>query len=185
MQFTMKSKEKKKDLNSNEDTMAYNAANRKDVREAEKRAKLEELQRREIVVHLMDTMAGRKWILDILETCHIFQTSFTPHSGQTAFREGERNIGLRILMDVMDACPDQYVLMMRERNERNASRDAADNTRHTRDPNASDGSGEYARSEGAGRDTEGPGEDSDFFDDPERWVPYDEGTGDRATEGAK
>jgi hypothetical protein len=35
-----------------------------------------------------------------------------------AFKEGERNIGLQILRDLMRACPDMYVLMMREANER-------------------------------------------------------------------
>jgi hypothetical protein len=42
-----------------------------------------------------------------------------------AFAEGERNISLRLLADINRVCPDQYVMMLRERHARelaNASR---------------------------------------------------------------
>ena len=40
-----------------------------------------------------------------------------------AFAEGERNIGLKLLSDIMAVAPDAFMLMMRERNERdNAER---------------------------------------------------------------
>lgn len=41
-----------------------------------------------------------------------------------AFMEGQREVGIRLLSDIMGACPDAYVTMMRERNERNATDDA-------------------------------------------------------------
>lgn len=100
----------------------YNAAERADVRRATKAARVADRQRVEIVTQNMSTPAGRAWILDILEAAHIFASSFTTDALSTAFREGERNIGLRLLNDIMTSCPDQYITMMRESNERHAAR---------------------------------------------------------------
>ena len=102
----------------------YNAANRAHIKAAAKAARLVERQRQEIISGIMSVASGRAWVLDLLEVCHIFSTSFQSNALQTAFAEGERNIGLRLLNDVMSACPDQYVEMMRERNARDSTADA-------------------------------------------------------------
>ena len=102
----------------------YNAANRAHIKAAVKAARLVERQRQEIISGIMSVASGRAWVLDLLEICHIFSTSFQSNALQTAFAEGERNIGLRLLNDVMSACPDQYVEMMRERNARDSTADA-------------------------------------------------------------
>ena len=104
--------------------MPYDAGNRRDIREAQKRAKVEEQQRREIVNGIMSVGPGRRWMCDILETCHVFATSYADSGLRMAFLEGQREIGLRLLMDIMGACPDRYIEMMRERNERQSSIDA-------------------------------------------------------------
>lgn len=95
-----------------------NAADPKEVRKLEKASRLAEVQRREIVSNLMATESGRRWVLDTLDACHIFSTSFALDAIAMSFSEGERNVGLRLLNDIMFACPDQYVQMMRERNVR-------------------------------------------------------------------
>jgi hypothetical protein len=104
--------------------MPYDASNRRDVRAAEKQAKLVEQQRREIVTGIMSVAPGRSWICDILESCHIFATSYNDVPYRMAFMEGQREVGIRLLTDIMGACPDHYILMMRERNERNSVYDA-------------------------------------------------------------
>lgn len=104
--------------------MPYDAGSRKDVRQAEKLAKLHEQQRKEIVTGIMSVIPGRSWICDLLEHCHIFSTSYNDMPHRMAFMEGQREVGILLLADIMAACPDQYVQMMRERNERNASYDA-------------------------------------------------------------
>src|SRR5512143_1860162 len=101
--------------------MAYNAGERKDVRKAEKESRIAERQRREIITGLMSTMAGRSWMLERLEECHIFATSFNRDAITMAFMEGERRTGLLLLNDIMQSCPDQYILMMRERNQRDTA----------------------------------------------------------------
>src|SRR6266702_1556336 len=104
----------------------YDASNRKDVRKAEKAARQQERTRQDIIKGIMSVAGGRSWMLDILESCHVFASSFSIDSSRMAFSEGERNVGLQLLNDIMAACPDQYVVMMRERNERNL---AAERTR--------------------------------------------------------
>lgn len=99
----------------------YNASERKDVRKAEKEAKFQEGQRREVMVSIMSVGPGRAWIWDILISCHVFASSYTNDPYRTAFYEGERNVGLRLLNDVMGSSPDQYVQMVKEANDRHIS----------------------------------------------------------------
>lgn len=103
----------------------YNAAERKHVRIAEKESKLHERQRKEIITGIMSVAPGRSWMLERLEQTHVFSSSFNGNALHMAFAEGERNVGLQLLNDIMVACPDYYVVMMRERNERDAIRDTA------------------------------------------------------------
>lgn len=106
--------------------MNQNAASRKDIRQAEKAAKLAEIRAREVTTELMSTPAGREWLWNNLAECHIFEQSFVPNDPLTsAFREGERAVGLRLLSVVMLHCPDQYVQAARESNERTASAERA------------------------------------------------------------
>lgn len=98
--------------------MVYNAGNRKDVRRLEKQARQDEIARQAVITDLMSTVAGRTWVHDRLTAAHIFAPSFSLEALEMAFREGERNAGLQILTDVMQACPQSYVLMMEEANVR-------------------------------------------------------------------
>ena len=113
--------------------MPYDASNRRDVKALERQAKLADQQRKEIVNGIMSVEAGRRWMCDLLESCHIFATSFSDVGLRMAFMEGQREVGIRLLTDIMSACPDQYVTMMRERNERQSS---IDSRHQRRDPNA-------------------------------------------------
>lgn len=124
----------------------FDASDRKQVRAREKAAALLDQQRAEVVRNLMATLPGRAWVCDFLEGCHIFATSFTQDPIQTAFNEGERNRGLIVLNDIMSICPDTYIVMMKERSERDAARSGSDrNDGRPRNGNAGpdeDGSGE-------------------------------------------
>lgn len=112
----------------------YNAAERSHVKAAVKATRVAERERAGIIRTLMDTTAGRAYMHAVLERCHVFASSFNTDSLNMAFAEGERNIGLQFLRDVMQACPDMYVLMMREANERSASQSNA--RRPDREPDA-------------------------------------------------
>ena len=101
--------------------MNYNAANRKDVRRLEKQARLDEAARLETTRFLMGTTNGRQWVFEHLSQCHVFASSFSLNAYEAAFKEGERNVGLQLLNDVMQADPDGYVQMMREANVRRSA----------------------------------------------------------------
>lgn len=96
----------------------YNAANRKHVRDAEKLAKLRDQNEGVILRTLLDTVDGREWVWNVLSDAHIFDTIPPVEQGAVYYALGERNQGLRILSAILKHCPEQFVQMMRESNER-------------------------------------------------------------------
>ena len=96
----------------------YNAADRKAVRRRIKEARQALAERQIVVLNLMSSPAGRSYMHERLVRCHIFSSSFNASSLGMAFAEGERNVGLQDLNDVMAFAPDQYIQMMREANDR-------------------------------------------------------------------
>lgn len=101
----------------------YNASDTKAIRLAKRQARLAEAERREVILHLMSSPGGRNYIYDFLTRCHVFATSFAENSLTMAFAEGERNVGLQVLGDIMAFAPDQYIQMMREANDRHIAAD--------------------------------------------------------------
>ena len=96
----------------------YNAADRKHIRAAEKAAAIAERQHAEVVVEMMATPQRRRYIWEKLAEAHVFSVPFYSDSGQMYFSEGERNAGTKLLADIMECCPEQFILAMREHNER-------------------------------------------------------------------
>lgn len=85
-----------------------------DVREV-KDAKLSEKLKRERDLNdirfLISSVQGKRVFWKYLELCGVYKSSFTG-SSETFFLEGQRNIGLKILADIMEADPKAYVSMM-------------------------------------------------------------------------
>jgi hypothetical protein len=75
---------------------------------------------------VLNSYPGRSVIWRVLEQCGIYELSFSGDSHRTAFREGNRNVGLFLLTEVMRVAPDAYGLMQRESVAR---------TQRMRDPN--------------------------------------------------
>lgn len=63
---------------------------------------------------LLGVKQGRAWMFRLLASCHIFQSSFDNDALRMAFREGERNVGLRLLAESQSADPDLFALMLKE-----------------------------------------------------------------------
>jgi len=101
-----------------------NAADRKQIRSAEKSLKLRVLQDREAVAAIMSTIPGRAWMWRKLTEAHIFTDPFTGDALREAYTKGERNFGQRLLSDIMAHCPDAYLQMTKEaNNDRHDSND--------------------------------------------------------------
>jgi hypothetical protein len=74
---------------------------------------------------LMGSRRGRRIVWRLLERTGVFRSSFTGNS-ETFFREGMRNVGLMLMAQINEACPEQYTQMVQEQRE-NANRNAGDN----------------------------------------------------------
>lgn len=122
----------------------YDAGDRKSVRRAEKAAKLVAEAERSTILLVMSSTSGRQWAWEFLSACHIYNDPFSGHALTEAHSKGERNAGLRLLAQINSACPDLYIQMMREANERSTAAE------HSRSPNVGrddSGSGQTGRVE--------------------------------------
>jgi len=135
--------------------MTYNAASRKDIRRAEKDARIDETMRIDFLRAAMSTTQGRAYFYEFLEFCHLFADPFSGDALVEAYRKGERNVGLRTFADLLAHCPDYYIQMVKEANDRRTARDArrpsADPDDTADDPSAD----EHAGGADAGWDFEG------------------------------
>ena len=57
---------------------------------------------------------GRRLIWRIFTRAHIYETTFTGEALAGSFKEGERNLGLFLLADLMEAAPERLMEMMKE-----------------------------------------------------------------------
>lgn len=88
--------------------------------EQEKRLENEKLEREILlndVRHVLSSVQGRRFVWRILDMAGVYRSSFTGNS-TTFFNEGARNIGLRVLSDVMDAKPEAFLQMQQEDKKR-------------------------------------------------------------------
>ena len=85
------------------------------VNKKKQEAQLERETSLEALRLFIEHPGGRKWVWDMLVKCHVFNTSMTGNS-HTFFKEGERNIGLGILNDLMEADPAAFTSMMKDFN---------------------------------------------------------------------
>lgn len=84
--------------------------------EAERRAQRIAVQDAVDLQWLMSHAAGRRIARGFLERAGVFRLSFSPDPLATAFAEGGRNEGLRLLNQIHMHAPDQYIAMMKEKN---------------------------------------------------------------------
>lgn len=98
--------------------MVYNASDKKQIAKARKKSELNDALKFDVIKDVMSSAAGRKWIFGLLESAHIFHTSFVQGlPDRSTFNEGERNHGLMMLADIQSAAPESYLHMIREAKE--------------------------------------------------------------------
>lgn len=79
----------------------------------EVRQRFTSYQKAEDFKWLMSDRRGRRFVWRLLEETGLFQSSFTGNS-ETFFREGQRNVGLRLMAMINEHCPDRYNQMVTE-----------------------------------------------------------------------
>lgn len=83
--------------------------------DAQRRAREREIDDFKFV---MGDPRGRRVIWRVLEKAGIYRSSYTGNS-ETFFREGERNIGLMLLAEMMTTCPELHIAMLQEKDNGN------------------------------------------------------------------
>lgn len=87
---------------------------REDVEQARK---LERDQEKADFAWLMSDRRGRRFIWRMLEVTGVYRSSFTGNS-ETFFREGARNVGLKLISDIHEFAPDAYPTMLEEQRKK-------------------------------------------------------------------
>ena len=90
------------------------ASNKAEVDAIKEKSKSAEETFADDIKWLMESPRGRRIVSRYLGSCHVFESSFSPNLSQTNFQEGERNIGLQILNDIMNHAPEKYMRMIEE-----------------------------------------------------------------------
>lgn len=67
---------------------------------------------------ILKTYGGRAYIWRILSRCGVFRLSFTGDPNSTFFKEGQRDIGLHLLSEVMEIDSSAFQKMQQEAVER-------------------------------------------------------------------
>lgn len=92
-----------------------NLADEASVNERQKALILRAAQDKRVIRELLSTTPGRAWMWHLLEQCHMLSTSFSEEPTVMAFREGERNIGLRLWSQIQQDAPDHLLTMLAEK----------------------------------------------------------------------
>jgi hypothetical protein len=71
-------------------------------------------QERNDLCKVMSSKEGRRFIWRQLSEAGVFRSSFNVDAGVMAFNEGTRSAGLKLLGEIMDACPQRYLEAQRE-----------------------------------------------------------------------
>src|SRR3974390_1579375 len=105
-----------------------------------------------VIQNLLHTPGGRAWTRELLVRCHVFAPSYTGDAMGTAFKEGERNIGLILLQAIMHAAPEAYIQMMKEQGNGRNDKQQPHDRRNADDERNWDGAGRWV---GDGDEPEG------------------------------
>lgn len=92
---------------------------------------------------LLSTADGRRFAWLFLADCGVFRNPFNGNALNTAFAAGELNIGQRLLAEITETAPEQFLLMQKEnldaeRSRRDAANAAIDGGDDTDGANADD-----------------------------------------------
>lgn len=82
--------------------------------ESAKVARLRRLEEIGDIRWLMSEERGRRLVWRLLAMTGVYRSSFNSSGSVMAFNEGQRNIGLKLVADIHEACPEQYTRMRKE-----------------------------------------------------------------------
>ncbi len=92
----------------------YDAGDPHDVNVAIRAAKRWDDKRARVLIGILSSEDGRRWVRELLDGCHIGANPFNRDLAAMSFSCGELNIGQRLMADFMNASPELYMQMMAE-----------------------------------------------------------------------
>lgn len=95
-----------------------NLADKQSVKEHEAKDRRRRERELDDVRHILASEEGRRFVWRYLGITGVFQTSFTG-SSETFFKEGQRNVGLKLIDDITQAEPESLIKMMKEKGDVN------------------------------------------------------------------
>jgi hypothetical protein len=93
-------------------SLVKNAGDEKQVREAGKKERTNRLQELGDLKAILATPHGRRFVWKILQDARVLNSSFAANELVIAFNEGRRNVGLKLMADIMEADAKALVEMM-------------------------------------------------------------------------
>lgn len=96
----------------------YDASDPSVVNTARKKASRKKNERLKVIQAVMEQKECRKWLREYLDSLFLFSNPVV--SGDpylTHFNIGKQDAGKQLMADIMNAAPDLYLLMIREKNE--------------------------------------------------------------------
>ena len=90
-----------------------NAADESQVKNAENRILNGRMRELEDIRFLIATPQGRRFLSRILGLCGLYELSYTG-SSETFFREGSRNIALKLLSEINESDSEGYLKILNE-----------------------------------------------------------------------
>lgn len=91
-----------------------NAADSKQIKEDRLKESFEQKQELADIRYVLSDPRGRRYILKYLSAAGFYRNEFSPHADYRAFRDGQRNIAAKMLMDVLEVDPEAYGKMLIE-----------------------------------------------------------------------
>lgn len=90
------------------------AASEANQRRARQQQEKDALTNKEVITSLMSVPSGRRWVWLRLAEARMFAEDESLDPQLLAYRQGQRNLGLRLLKAAQGHCPEMYVRMTQE-----------------------------------------------------------------------
>lgn len=93
----------------------YDASDAAQVNLARKKSGRKRLKNQQFITAIMNVPEGREWMYDLIAHCNpLGNPVITGDTHLTYHNIGAANIGKKLLQDINEAAPDQYITMMKE-----------------------------------------------------------------------
>ena len=97
-----------------------NAADRKQVKAARLTERFLKRRDQSDIIEVLSSPVGRRFVMAILSKCGMYTTSYRGGNNvvyDTIFLEGQRSIGVQLLLEIQEADPEAYIKMLRARKD--------------------------------------------------------------------